>query len=372
MPRGHASRNRLITRRHPRASRTAVRTRKVDQLIASATPGDAVTFQALGWQRVLAEQGIAGEIFAENVHPTMRDRVRPLRRFPRGGDAVALLHYSIGGAVLDAAFEHPGQRLGIIYHNITPAAFLEAVNPAVAVLCKHGRERLPQFANRARVVVADSHFNASELTALGFRDVTVVPLLLELGPTRRVLLTAPPTVVSVGRLVPNKRLDDVIRTVGLVQRHHIPDVRLSIVGSAAGFELYAEALERFAHAIGCDDAVTFRGPVSDDERDAAYTDAGVYLCMSEHEGFCAPLIEAISHGLPVVAGDAGAIAETLGGAGLVIPERDPATAAEAVAAVLTDGNLRRGLEERMARRISELAPNHVAQKIVRAVQPLLA
>jgi glycosyltransferase involved in cell wall biosynthesis len=349
-----------------------VRTRKVDQLIASATPGDAVTSQAFGWQRVLAKHGIVGTIFAENVHSTMRDRVQPLRRFPRDGDGVALLHYSIGSAVLDAALDHPAERLGIVYHNITPASYLETVNPAVALLCTRGRARLPQFADRARVVIADSHFNADELTALGFRHVTVIPLLLDLDPTRHVHPSAPQTVLSVGRLVPNKRLDDVIRTVGLVRRHHIPDVRLSIVGSAAGFELYVEALKRFAHAIGCEDAVTFTGPVSDHERDAAYAEAGVYLCMSEHEGFCAPLIEAISHGLPVVAGDAGAIAETLGGAGLVIPDRDPATAAEAVAAVLTDGNLRRGLEGRMARRIAALAPNHVAQEIMHAVKPLLA
>jgi glycosyltransferase involved in cell wall biosynthesis len=343
----------------------------IHQLIASATPGDAVTHQALAWQRVLAGHGVGGEIYAENVAPPLKGSIRPLRRFPASSGTTAILHYSIGSSVLDAAQRLPRSRLGIVYHNITPAEFLEPVNPTVAVLCARGRNRLPTFADRAAVVIADSQFNADELRGVGYTDVTVIPLLLSFSVHRPVRETALPALLSVGRLVPNKRLEDVIRTLGLVKRHHLADARLTIVGAATGFELYAEALQRFAHAIGMEDAVTFTGGVSDAERDTAYADAGVYVCLSEHEGFCAPLVESFANGLPVVAGDAGAIPETLGGAGISIPNRDPVIAAEAVAAVLSDRNLRATLAQRMTRRLSELAPARIEEQFIAAVAPLL-
>ncbi len=113
------------------------------------------------------------------------------------------------------------------------------------------------------------------------------------------------------------------------------------------------------------------GRVSDEERDRAYASAGVYLGMSEHEGFCAPLLEALAQGLPVVARGAGAVPETLGGAGVVLPGSDPALAAEALAHVLGDLELRRELAARAARRLAELAPAAVEERIAAALAPLL-
>ena len=138
-----------------------------------------------------------------------------------------------------------------------------------------------------------------------------------------------------------------------------------------GYEGYRTALGRLAAGLGIAGAVRLAGRVSDAERDLAYRDAGVYLAMSEHEGFCAPLLEALGHGLPVVARGAGAVPETLGGAGLVLPGPDPALAAEALARVLGDLDLRRELAARAARRLAELAPAAVEERIAAALAPLL-
>lgn len=349
-----------------------MRAAKLHQLIATASPYDAVTEQAFAWQRALSKHGIQGEIFAENVGPEMKGRVQTLRRFAPRQDTAVLLRYSIWSEAVERALEIPPPQLAVCYHNITPAHFLEAANPVVAALCDRGRRGLRLLAGRIGVAIADSAFNATELREVGIDKVTVVPLLLDLASPPPARPQVHPVVVTVGRVAPNKRLEEVIRAVALLRRHAIPDASLVIVGGSQGFELYEEALRRFAHAIGVDHAVTFAGTVSDERLDDIYTSAGAYICMSEHEGFCAPLLEALSRGLPVVARGAAAIPDTLGGASIVIPDGDPAAASEALHAVLTDAPLRTELTRRAALRISELSPDRVEPMILSALAPVLA
>ena len=188
----------------------------------------------------------------------------------------------------------------------------------MAELCDQGRAALAGFRGRADALIADSSFNAAELRNAGLGDATVVPLLLELPAevTRREP-NREPIVVTVGRIVPNKRLDDVIKSFALYQHRHAPDASLVIVGSDVSFESYRTALEILAARIGAR-RVFFKGSISSEARDAWYRSADVYLSMSVHEGFCAPLIEALAHGMPVVARAAGAVPETLGDAGVVL------------------------------------------------------
>lgn len=344
----------------------------VDQLIAAAAPADAVTNQALAWRRLLAENGVGGRIFAEHVHPGLARDVEPLARFVHEADTVVVMRYSIWSAALATALRVPRERLAVVYHNITPGHLLAAEQPAVAALCDRGRRELPAFAGRVRVAIADSGFNAAELEAAGIEPVTVVPLLLDIpaAPGERPTDAVAPRVLSVGRVVPSKRLEEAVRAVALLRRR-VPGATLELIGAWDGFERYRDALGRFARELGIGDAVRFRGRVSDAERDTAYARAGVYLCTSAHEGFCAPLVEAMARGLTVVAHDAGAVAETLGGAGLVIPDADTALTAEALQAVIENADLRAALTARATRRLAELAPAAVEPRILAALEPLI-
>lgn len=343
----------------------------LDQLVAAAAPADAVTNQAFAWQRVLAAHGIDGQIYAEHVHPQLADRVLPLARFRPDAGAACLLRYSIWSAVLERARAVEPRRLGLLYHNITPGRLLRAEQPALADLCDRGRRELADFAGRTRVTVADSRFNAAELEGAGFTDVRVVPLLLDLPAERPTREGEPaPVVVSVGRVVPSKRLEEGLRAFALLRRR-LPAVRMELVGNWDGFDRYRAALGRFATALGVEDAVTFHGRVSDAQRDAIYERAGVYLCTSAHEGFCAPLVEAMSRGLAVVAHDAGAVSETLDGGGLVIPRADAALTAEALEAVLTRADVRRLIAGGARRRLHDLRPAAVEPLILDALAPLL-
>lgn len=342
----------------------------VHQLLAGAAPFDAVTGQALAWQALLAEHGIGGEIHAEHVHPQMAGRVRPLADFrPVRADRV-VLRYSIWSAAVETALRVPRRSLGVVYHNATPGDLLRAANPGVADLCDRARRRLGRLAGRVAVAVADSEFNAAELRAAGVADVRVVPLLLDLPEQRPVRVGVAPIAVTVGRIAPNKRVEDAIRAIALL-RARLPAARLVVIGSADGFEPYHEALVEFVERLGVGDGVRLAGRVDDAERDALMASAGAYLCTSEHEGFCAPLVEAMALGLPVVARGAAAVPETVGGAGLVLPGADAALIAEALADVFTNDDLRAELGRRGAKRAAELAPERVAPLVLAAVEALL-
>ena len=336
------------------------------QLIAAAAPADAVTNQARTWRRVLAAHGVDGEIYAEHVHPELAGEVRPLGRFSPEAPGAVLLRYSIWSAAVERARQVPRARLGLLYHNITPAHLLSH-EPALAALCDRGRRELPAFADRVSLALADSRYNAEELRRAGMADVRVVPLLLDLPAPPAAPRPGGARLLSVGRVVPSKRLEEAVRALALL-RAWMPEARLDVVGSWDGFDGYRVALERFARRLGVGSAVTLHGRVGDAERDRAYAAAHAYVCTSAHEGFCAPLAEAMARGLPVVAHDAGAVAETLGSGGVVVPEADAALTAVALEAVLREPPLRAALARGARERLASLAPDVVEPQIVDVVR----
>jgi glycosyltransferase involved in cell wall biosynthesis len=343
----------------------------IHQLLPAAAPHDAITGQALSWRDLLRGWGYESEIVAEHVHPDMMGAVHRLdragKRLVKEGPLV--LRYAIWSATVDAALG--GKSVALCYHNITPGEFLRDFNPGLAELCDRGRGALRVFEGRVEALIADSSFNAGDLRNAGLGDAKVVPLLLDLpaevprrDPNRE------PIVLTVGRIVPNKRLEDVIKAFALYQRHRAPEASLVIVGADIGFENYHQALDVLVARVGAH-RVFFTGPISSDARDAWYRRADVYLSMSLHEGFCAPLIEAIAHGAPVIARDAGAQPETVGQAGVVLDGADFALVAEALHELTSSRATRSALADAANNRLAELRPDKLAPRIRSALDPLL-
>jgi glycosyltransferase involved in cell wall biosynthesis len=344
----------------------------VHQVIPAGNPGDAITNQAFAWRELLARWGHPGEIVAEHVHPDLLGRVH---RFDGGGKRILkhgalILRYAILSKTAEAALADP-PRAAVVYHNITPGSLLRDFNPTIADLCDAGREALSSFP-RPAVLIADSTFNATDLRAAGLGEAAVVPLLLDDLPhdVEQDGRGPAPIVLYVGRIVPNKRLEDAIKAFALYQKHREPTATFVIVGWDTGFENYRLALKRLAERLDVE-RVIFTGALSREERDAWFRRAHVYLSMSVHEGFCAPLVEAIAHGVPVVARAAGAVPETLGGAGIVIESDDLALYAEAIHEAVSSEATRKALAAAAAGRLAELRPEAVAPRIKAALAPLL-
>jgi glycosyltransferase involved in cell wall biosynthesis len=344
----------------------------VHQLLPAAVPYDAITGQGFAWRELLRRWGYTSEIVSEHVHVDLFGEVHRLDRKTRRllDQGSVVLHYAVWSETANAALKAKGP-LALCYHNITPGELLRDFNPATAEMCDRGRAALAVFRGRIAALITPSSYNATELRDAGIGEAAVVPLLIDVPdevPRRKP--SREPVVVTVGRVVPNKRLEDVIKGFTLYQRHRAPEASLVIVGSDIGFERYRDALNVLMTRIGTRN-VSFTGPISDQARNAWYDRADVYISMSVHEGFCVPLIEALAHGVPVVARGAGAVPETLGGAGIVVDGHDFPLVAEALHELASSQSTRKVLYDAADRRLTELRPEMLAPRIRSALGPLL-
>jgi glycosyltransferase involved in cell wall biosynthesis len=339
---------------------------RVHQVLAGAGPHDAVTVQALRWRARFGAGGWGGGDHATYIVPGMAGRIAPRARLRPSADDVIVLHFSAMVPRLDRLLELPG-RLVLVHHNITPARWLWDVAPWMAVQCAAGREQLPVLVRAARACVAVSQFNAADLRAGGAGEVSVIPLLLELdrlGPVAEARTAAPgdPEILFVGRLSPHKRQDAVIHAFGLYRRHLSPGARLRLVGGAVS-AAFGERLRALAERLA-PGAVSFEEGLTDAALGDRYRRASAFLCLSEHEGFCLPLVEAMRFGLPAVAAPLGAVPETLGDAGLLLgPGDDLAVTAELLHLAVTDTGLREELRRRAPARLAAYDPDAAAGRM---------
>jgi L-malate glycosyltransferase len=316
----------------------------VHQVLATLGYGDAIGHEVLGIQRVLRAAGYTSDIFVETADPRLLDLTRDYRDLVDASDPEHLLihHFSIGSRASRVAYALP-DRMALVYHNITPPEFFIGVHPLLVQLCFMGRRELGAYRNRCVLALGDSAFNREELDALGFPQTGVLPVVpsfahLEGEPDRRLAASFDDgwtNILFVGRMIPNKRIDDLIRTFHAYKTQINPRSRLLLVGSYGGFDLYFAMLQQLVATLRVPD-VFFMGHVSNEELSAFYDVADVFLCASEHEGFCVPLIEAFHKRVPVVAYASTAVPATLDGGGVLYTDKSPLHVAMLVHAVADD------------------------------------
>jgi L-malate glycosyltransferase len=232
----------------------------------------------------------------------------------------------------------------LVYHNITPPEYFLGVHKDLVKLCFRGRRELTAYIQRCDLALGDSEYNRQELEDLGFPDTGVLAVVpgfshLDVLPDRALASGFDDewtNVMFVGRVIPNKKFEDVIRAFHVYRTRHNPRSRLLLVGSYSGFERYLALLTGLVARLGTPD-VHFLGHVSNEELSALYDVADLFLCASEHEGFCVPLIEAFYKRVPVLAYAATAVPATMDGGGVLYETKDPADIAKLMDAILSDG-----------------------------------
>jgi L-malate glycosyltransferase len=351
----------------------------VHQVLAALAYGDAISNEALAIQGHLRRAGYESDIFAEHVHPRMAARARPLWQYGEvsAPDTVCLFHFSIGSAAARLVYHAP-DRLVSIYHNITPAEWFLGFHPHLAGLCYHGRRELAVFAARTELALGDSEYNRRELEAAGYARTGVLPIVLDLDAYReapapvaaRLWDDGRTNILFVGRVIPNKKIDDLIRAFALYQRLYDRRARLLLVGDYRGHEKYYDRLQELVRARGAQEVV-FTGQVDDDDLRAAYASADLFLCLSEHEGFCVPLLEAMAFGMPVVAYDAGAVRETLRGGGVLLRDKEPAVVAGLMRRLLGDDALCARVLETQERAMAEVRAIDFGALLLTQLAPVL-
>lgn len=345
----------------------------VHQILSGAGPHDAITTEAMMFRTCFDRWGWGGRDHAARIAPGLNGSIAPLARLrPASGD-VLLIHHSAGTPRVEALLALPNPKL-LLYHNVTPAAWLWEHAPLVAVHCAIGREQLPALARGVDVAAADSAFNAAELAELGAARTVVIPLLVDLdrlgAPSTDAVHPADATgsgsILFVGRLSPHKRQDELIRVFSHYRRWRAPEARLMLVGDPITVD-YAEHLRGLADRLA-PGAVSIESGLGEADLGERYRAADVFVCLSEHEGFCIPLLEAFHFGLPVIARPSGAVPETVGDAALLVDDPDRAVVAELIHLAVSDAPLRSALRERGGRRLQVYAPERVAAALRAAVE----
>jgi L-malate glycosyltransferase len=357
---------------------------RIDHVIPSLASRDAIGGHVMQLRDLLRSRGYQSDIYYGNASSDRLDDGLPVSRLgdrPSAG-RVLLYQLSIGSGVADI-FRGRSERKFVNYHNITPADLLEAWMPSVGEEVRLGRAQLRDLASVTEFAIADSEFNERELQAAGYRSTTTVPLLIDLdgfaGSPDRALAArladqkadGGADLLFVGKVSPHKGQHDLVKALAAYRRLYDPKARLHLVGGAISDE-YQLAVERFAQELDLLDAVEIAGSVTHEELIAYYAASDVFVCLSNHEGFCVPLLESMYHRLPIVAYTNTAVPETVRGAGLILPNKEPARVAAAIDRVVRDDQLRTTLAQAASARVGTFALPRVQDGFLSALEAACA
>lgn len=339
------------------------------QIVPEFYQYDAISQHAQNLARMMTDAGIPSQICAQRVFPeSLRatvlhvDEVFPDLR----EDDVILFHFSIYTPLIEDLKSLPGRKV-MIYHNITPAHFFEGISRKTAEACRKGTQQLNEASRIFHLALGVSRFNEAALRLAGYENSDVLPLVVATnvddGKTFRSFyyLSEKITLLHVGRWAPNKKIEDLVKVFYWYHKIN-PESRLILMGRNWEWENYTVGVLDLIKRLHLQEEVKIIPTLSPRDLAALYRASDVYLSMSEHEGFCVPLIEAMAAVCPVIAYRAGAVSETVGQAGLLFEEKTFPAIADGIHAVLTREDLQNRLKAEGRKRAELFSYSAVSER----------
>ena len=346
----------------------------VNQWVPAAHRGDAIGDSARRVRDLLRALGHESEIYALTIDDDLLGEVRQFQQAGATRGDVTIFHYAVPSPMTEAFAALPRGRV-LQYHNVTPAHFFASYDANIFRLATLGREQIRGLAGRTDVALGDSEYNRRELEAFGFSNTDVFPIAVDLDKIRRaprrpalerVLSDGLSNFLFVGRIVPNKKIEDHIRLAEHYKRYVDLDYRFIFVGRTDGLPRYYNTVRALIAEYRMPaDRFVFTGPVSDEDLVAYYRHASVYVSLSEHEGFCVPLLEAMSADVPVLAYASTAVPDTLGGAGMQFTPKDLEFAAELLGELAYNDSLRTRVIDGQRRRLASFGDGRLQDDLTR-------
>jgi glycosyltransferase involved in cell wall biosynthesis len=340
--------------------------------VPAAHTGDAIGDSARRVRDLARSMGHDSELYALTIEDDLRHDVR---RFDdpaaRCGD-LTICHYALPSPMTEAFASLPSGRV-LQYHNVTPAAYFAPYDPGLFRLATLGRRELATLAGRVDLALGDSEYNRQELAALGFARTGVFPIAVDTARVTqraerpaldRILDDGLVNFLFVGRIAPNKKIEDHIRLAEVYKRYVDAYYRFIFVGRFDVVPRYYSMIRALmAEYRFLDDRFVFTGPISDEELAVYYRHAAVYLSLSEHEGFCVPLVEAMAADVPILAYAAAAVPDTLGGAGVQFAPKDLEVAAELLGSLAFDDDMRAKVIAGQRRRLADFGDARITREL---------
>ncbi len=340
---------------------------KIIQLLSHLNIGDAIGGDVLAIDDALRGAGCESVIMALSIHEKLRDRAVPADLSGIGREDILLFHKANGDPFTSALSALPCYRI-LIYHNMTPASFFWPYDPVMAFNQVRGGKQLRKVLRSVEEAWGDSSFNCEEIIRCGYprEKTSVLPILLDLEekearPGERT------KILFLGRIAPNKKQEDLIKAFYRYLEYD-PRAQLVLIGSWDGFEKYYAKLKGFAADLNLtEDQVVFTGRVTEEEKEKWLSEGSLFLCMSEHEGFCIPVLEAMAHHLPVMAYRSCAVPETVGENGLLFDEKDYAAVARMMDRVMKDPAFRSSVLEKQRENLKRYDRRETEKKLLEKI-----
>lgn len=353
---------------------------RVIQVLTTLAYGDAIGNETLALKDTIKRLGYSTGIYAENIDNRIIDKeVKYVNELPKlSEEDVIIYHLAIKTDLNYQLKDYPCKKI-IIYHNITPSEFFIGYNENSRRNCEEGLKEAKILASYADYCLAVSEFNKKDLLAMGYKcPIDILPILItfkdyEKKPNQKVLNRYNDDYVNIlftGRIAPNKKQEDIIDAFYYYNKFINPKSRLFLVGSFGGMEKYYYKLKEYSKQLGLKN-VYFTGHIGFDEILAYYKVADLFLCMSEHEGFCVPLVEAMYFNLPIVAYDSSAIADTLGGSGFLLKEKNGKETAEVIHRILSDEKLKNTIVYNQKIRLQDFQHDVIENEFIRYLNKFL-
>jgi L-malate glycosyltransferase len=351
----------------------------INQWVPAAHKGDAIGDSARRVRGLLRAMGHDSDLYALTIDDELQGDVRSFADpSARAGD-LTIFHYALPSPMTAAFASLPSGRV-LQYHNVTPASYFSSYDPALFRLASLGREELRTLVGRVDVALGDSNYNRQELEAIGFGRTGVFPIAVDTArvtqPVHRpalesILDDGLVNFLFVGRVAPNKKIEDHILLAELYKRNVDAYYRFIFVGRYDVVPRYYAMIRALMTELRLlNDRFIFTGAIPDEELAIYYRHAAVYISLSEHEGFCVPLVEAMAAGVPVLAYSAAAVPDTLGGAGVQFAPKDLEYASELLGALAFDDELRDRVIAGQRRRLADFGDVRITRELAALVQQL--
>lgn len=353
---------------------------RIIQLVASLNFGDAVGNDARAISKALREAGNITGIFTFAIHPKIQDKdVYLINMLPElNENDLIIYHYATADDLSDIIKEAPC-KVVLRYHNVTPPIFFHGYDEVAEKATDEGLREIAELKNAIDYGMVDSEQNKKDLEQMGYQcPISVVPILIpfkdyEQQPDSEVLKRysdGRTNIVFVGRIVPNKKFEDVIACFAAYKEKYDPTARLFLVGNYQETDLYYQYLQEYIKKYEVEDVI-FSGHIAFNAILAYYKIADIFLCMSEHEGFCVPLVEAMFFEIPIIAYASTAIPGTLAGSGVLVETKEPETVAEIMNQIVGDEEYRSKILRTQAERLSDFEYERVKEKILKELKEFL-
>ncbi|MEN8153028.1 MAG: glycosyltransferase family 4 protein [Acidobacteriota bacterium] len=333
----------------------------IEQFLSGFHYGDAVGNSVLRFHEFLLKKGIESRIIAITIDDKLVDKSISFNDYTEVKNSIKIYHFSIASPLTEYFLKIKGKKV-IVYHNITPSHFFTDFSTHLVRSTIKGREELISLSETFDLAIADSYYNGKELNELGYNNIKRFPVMISrdtyMGMHSKgyfdIFNDGRKNIIFVGRITPNKKIEDLIKILHLYKNNISGSIRLIIAGKTDNVPEYYNSIRKLVSGLEINSSdLVFTGHIPFNELLSVYRAGDVFLSMSEHEGFCLPLIESSFFNIPVVAYNAGAVKETLGGSGIVMEKKDFKKIAFLLEKVLNDNVLNKKLKDSAGERSEE-------------------